>query len=215
MVKLPWVGRLGWMLVGALGVYLLADLGSTGPDLSIFEALRDSLASAQAQATRDSACLAAKDDTLAAYKATVETVTVNARLIVSAASRRATVASRRAAEAQAEVRAVLDSLGASTAALDTMAAAHAQEIAAKDAALAAQAAEIVARDRERAILWRRVELSDTVIADLRAQLARQVAVDAERARIEDRLRHDLRGAKIRERIAEGVAVAALTWKVIG
>ena len=171
-----------------------------GPDTSLLDALRDSVAVAQAQATRDSARLAVVDDSLRAARESAETVTQNARLIAS-------VARQRAAVAEAQVRATLDSLGASTAALDSLTTAHADEVAAFEA-------EIAARDRERAILYRRVEVSDTVIADLRMQLSRQDAVDAERARIEERLRHDLRGAKLRERVAEGAAVAALVTLVV-
>jgi hypothetical protein len=171
------------------------------PDTSLLDALRDSVAVVQAQATRDSARIAIVDDSLRAAAAHSATVTLNARLIVSAARQRAAVA-------EAQVRATLDSLGASTAALDSLTTAHADEIAAKDA-------EITALDRERAILYRRVELSDTVIAGLREQVARWAAVDAERAQIQRRLEGGLRGAKIRERIAEAAAVAALTWKVVG
>jgi len=190
------------LVVGLLAGVLLTWLFTPRPqpDTTLLDALRDSVAVVQAQVTRDSARLAVVDDSLRDAQASAETITLNAHLIASAARQRATAA-------EARLRTTLDSLGASTAALDTLVAAHADEIAARDATAAA-------RDRERAILYRRVEVSDTVIAGLREQLARQVAVDAERARIEDRLRGQLRGAKVRERVAEGVAVAALVWKVV-
>jgi len=60
-----------------------------------------------------------------------------------------------------------------------------------------------------------VEISDTVIAGLREVIARDAAADAEEARIRERLEGQLRGAKIRELVAEAAAVAALTWKVLG
>jgi hypothetical protein len=37
----PSLGRLGWILVGALVVYLLADPGGSDPDTSTLNALRD------------------------------------------------------------------------------------------------------------------------------------------------------------------------------
>ena len=171
-----------------------------GPDTSLLDALRDSVAVAQAQAARDSARLVAVDDSLRDARVSAETVATNARLVASAARQRATVA-------EAGLRTTLDSLGASTAALDSLVVAHATEIAAKDA-------EITARERERAILYRRVELSDTLIAGLREQIARDAAADAEELRIRERLQGQLRGARLRERVAEAAAVAALTWKVL-
>jgi hypothetical protein len=191
----PYYPLLAGLLAGVLLTWFLTPRSK--PDTT----LRDSVAVVQAQATRDSVRLAVVDDSLRAATAYAATVTINARLVASAARQRAT-------DAEAGLRTTLDSLGASTAALDSLVVAHAEETAAKDA-------EIAARDRERAILYRRVELSDTLIADLREQVARWAAVDAERAQIQRRLEGGLRGAKIRERIAEGVAVAALTWKVLG
>ena len=198
-MRSQWIPLLAGVAVGVLLVWFFTP--RLGPDTTLLEALRDSVAVAQIQITRDSARMAIVDDSLRDAQASAETITLNAHLIASAARRRATVA-------EAGLRTTLDSLGASTVALDSLVVAHTAEVAAKDA-------EIAARDRERTILWRRVELSDTVIADLRAQIARQEAVDVERESIEARLRHDLRGAKIRERIAEAGAIAALTWKVLG
>ena len=190
------------LVVGLLAGILLTWFFTPrpGPDTALLEALRDSVVAAQAQATRDSVRLAAVDDSLRDARASAETITLNAHLIASAARQRATVA-------EALVRTTLDSLGASTASLDSLVVAHAQEIAAKDA-------EIAARDRERAILYRRVEVSDTVITGLREQIARDAAADAEELRIREKLQGQLRGAKIRERIAEGVAVAALVVAVV-
>jgi len=170
------------------------------PDTELLDALRDSVAVVQAQVTRDSARLAAVDDSLRDARASAETISLNAHLIVSAARQRATVA-------EARLRTTLDSLGVSTAALDTLVAAHAQETAARDAADAA-------RDASDAILWRRVELSDTVIAGLREQIARDAAADAEELRIREKLQGQLRGARLRERIAEGGAVVALVVAVV-
>lgn len=192
---LPSLCRLGWILVGALVVYLLVDPGGSDPDLSTLDALRDSVAMARARAQADSARLAEVDVTLAAYRDTVADVEASAHLIASAARRRADAA-------EARVRAALDSLGASTAALDSLVTAHADEVGAKDA-------EIAARDRERAILYRRVEVSDTLIGSLREQIRRLEAVSAEEEAIRDRLGAELRGARRRERIAEGVALVAL------
>ena len=170
------------------------------PDTTLLDALRDSVAVVQAQAARDSARLAAVDDSLQDARASAETITLNAHLIASAARQRAMIAEGR-------VRTALDSLGASTAALDSLVAAHAQEIAAKET-------EIAARDRERAILYRRVEVSDTLIGSLREQLARDAAADAEELRIREKLQGQLRGARLRERIAEGGAVVALVVAVV-
>jgi hypothetical protein len=197
MVK-TWPLLVAGLVAGILLTWLFTP--RPGPDTSLLDALRDSVAVVQAQAARDSARLAAVDDSLRAARDNAATVAINARLIASAARARATTAEGR-------VRAALDSLGASTASLDSLVGAHAQEIAALNA-------EDAARDAERAILYRRVEVSDTVIAGLREQLARQVAVDAERARIMDRLQGQVRGARIRERVAEGAAVAAIVWRVV-
>jgi hypothetical protein len=191
------------LLAGAVAWVVLswALTPRTEPDTALLDALRDSVAASQAQATRDSVRLAAVDDSLRAARESAEAVARDARRIASAARQRATTA-------EAGLRATLDSLGASTAALDSLVDAHAAEVA-------AMADEIAARDAERAVLYRRVEASDTVIAGLREVVARWAAVDAERARIEDRLRREVRGAQIRERVAEGVAVGALVWKALG
>lgn len=195
----PWLPLAAGIVAGIFCTWFFTPRPQ--PDTSALDALRDSVAAVQAKASRDSARLAAVDDSLAAAAAHSATVEINARLIMSAARQRATVA-------EAQVRATLDSLGASTASLDGLMVAHAQEIAAKDA-------ELAARDRERAILYRRVELSDTVIAGLREQLARDAAADAEELRIRERIQGQLRGAKIRERVAEAAAIAALVWKAVG
>lgn len=184
---------LPWVVVGWLGAWLVVPRPE--PDTGALDALRDSVAIARAQAQADSARLAEVDVTLASVRDTLEDVQESTHLRVTAARQRADAAEGR-------VRTVLDSMGQSTAALDTLVAAHADALAAKDE-------EIAARDRERAILYRRVEVSDTLIAGLRVQIARQEAVDAERDHIEARLRADARGAKRRERAAEGVAVVAL------
>ena len=203
----PWPILAAGLVAGVLLTWFLAP--RPGPDTHALDALRDSVAVARAQATRDSARLAAVDDSLRAAREHADSVARASHAVVTAARQEAASAHRDAAGASAQVRAVLDSLGASTAALDSLTAAHAREIAAQAEQVAAQAAELVARDRERAILYRRVEASDSLVGSLRGQIARHEAVDAEEARIRAALQGQLRGAHIRERIAEGTAVLAI------
>lgn len=189
----PWQSLLSGAVVGIFAAWFVAPRPQ--PDGGALEAAQEAVAQAEARVQRDSAALAAKDDTLAAVRDTVEAVVVTSRLVASQAS-------AQAAGARHRVRTLLDSLGASTAALDTLEAAHAREIAAKDA-------EIDARDRERAILYRRVEASDSLIASLRVQAMRQAAVIVEEEAIRARLEAELRGARRRERIAEAVAIVVI------
>lgn len=194
----PWQILLVGVLLGIFAAWFVAPRPQ--PDGGALEAAQEAVAQAQARVQRDSAALAALDDTLSAVRNTVEAVVVTSRLVASQASAQASSARHR-------VRTLLESLGASTAALDTLEASHARELAARDA-------EIEVLRAERAILWRRVEASDTLIGSLLVEIDRWEAVDAERAAIQRRLEGQLRGARIRERIAEGVAVVVIVHDVI-
>lgn len=199
MTLKPWQTLLVGALAGMLAIWFLTP--RPGPDLAPLHALQDSAKTARAQATRDSLRLAQVDDSLARYRDTVAAVTRRARKVES-------MAAKAAGDAEARVRAALDSAGRSTAGLDTLVAAHAQEIAAKDE-------ELAARDRERAVLYQRIAVSDTLISSLRLEIQRKDAAAAEKDRIAASLKGQLRGAKIRERLAEGIAVLAIVKAMIG
>jgi hypothetical protein len=187
------------LAVGVVATIAAADLSDPGPDpvasvdLEMARRTAD-LAREEAQAAWDR--YAAQGDTIEAYRDTVRTVRTNARLVAS-------VAAQRASTAETALRHALDSLGASTEALDTLVAAHAQRVAAVEAER-----DVLAR--ENAMLWGRVELADTVIARLDERAERTEAVGMAEARLREVAEDRARASSRREKVAYGVvAVLAL------
>lgn len=191
------------LAVGVVATLAAADLSDPSPDPVASVDLE--VARRTADLARDEARDAwvryvAQGDTLTAYRDTVAAVRTNARLVASHASHRAT-------NAEMALRAALDSLGASTEALDTLVAAHAQRVAAVEAER-----DVLAR--ENALLWGRVELADTTIARLDERAERLEAVGMAEARLREGAEDRARAASMREKVAYGV-VAVLALREVG
>lgn len=145
----PWLLLIGLLLFGVAeqcGEARLRDAAAAA------EALADSLADERALAEREAADLFARHTALAAE---LNAARDSLALVRADARRTASAAHQAASDASARVRAALDSAGALH--LDALEEAHRAELDAKDD-------EIDALETENAFLWRRVELSDSLLA---------------------------------------------------